>query len=87
MPFDQVLAKVIYPLVPQKRLLEVQEIADYALFLASEKARGVTGQAVVIDGGYTAQYPLQNIMIGMNIHCPYPFIALNLTYKNNCRPI
>ncbi|KAA5586759.1 SDR family oxidoreductase, partial [Pseudomonas aeruginosa] len=30
-------------------------IADYAIFLASEKAGGVTGQAVVMDGGYTAQ--------------------------------
>ncbi|KAA5655092.1 3-hydroxybutyrate dehydrogenase, partial [Pseudomonas aeruginosa] len=28
---------------------------DYAIFLASEKAGGVTGQAVVTDGGYTAQ--------------------------------
>ncbi|MFX5016260.1 3-hydroxybutyrate dehydrogenase, partial [Acinetobacter baumannii] len=27
----------------------------YAIFLASEKAGGVTGQAVVMDGGYTAQ--------------------------------
>jgi len=54
-PLEKVLEQVIYPLVPQKRLLEVQEIADYALFLASDKARGITGQAVVIDGGYTAQ--------------------------------
>jgi 3-hydroxybutyrate dehydrogenase len=36
-------------------LLSVEEIADYALFLASEKAKGVTGQAVLLDGGYTAQ--------------------------------
>jgi 3-hydroxybutyrate dehydrogenase len=50
-----VLEEVIYPLVPQKRLLDVSEIADYAIFLASDKAKGVTGQAVVMDGGYTAQ--------------------------------
>ena len=54
-PFEKVLEQVIYPLVPQKRLLSVQEIADYVLFLASDKAKGITGQAVVIDGGYTAQ--------------------------------
>lgn len=54
-PLESVLEDVIYPLVPQKRLLDVEEIADYALFLASDKAKGVTGQAVVIDGGYTAQ--------------------------------
>lgn len=52
---DKALEEVIYPLVPQKRLLSVQEVADYAMFLASDKAKGVTGQAVVIDGGYTSQ--------------------------------
>jgi 3-hydroxybutyrate dehydrogenase len=54
-PLESVMEEVIYPLVPQRRLLSVQEIADYAVFLASDKAKGVTGQAVVIDGGYTAQ--------------------------------
>ncbi|QSS99393.1 3-hydroxybutyrate dehydrogenase [Pontibacillus sp. ALD_SL1] len=52
---EKVLEEVIYPLVPQKRLLQVEEIADYAMFLSSEKAKSVTGQAIVIDGGYTAQ--------------------------------
>lgn len=54
-PVEKVKEEVLYPLVPQKRLLDVQEIADYALYLSSEKARGITGQAVVLDGGYTAQ--------------------------------
>ncbi|MEQ6388664.1 3-hydroxybutyrate dehydrogenase [Bacillaceae bacterium S4-13-58] len=54
-PLEKVKEEVLYPLVPQKRLLDVQEIADYALFLASDKAKGITGQAVVLDGGYTAQ--------------------------------
>lgn len=54
-PVEKVLEEVLYPLVPQKRLLAVQEIADYVMFLASDKAKGVTGQAVVLDGGYTAQ--------------------------------
>ncbi|SPL70553.1 3-hydroxybutyrate dehydrogenase [Acinetobacter stercoris] len=49
------LEDVILAMVPQKRLLSVEEIADYAIFLASEKAGGITGQAVVMDGGYTAQ--------------------------------
>ncbi|MGG3736499.1 3-hydroxybutyrate dehydrogenase [Aeribacillus pallidus] len=52
---EKVLEEVIYPLVPQKRLLSVDEIAFYALFLASEEAKGITGQTVVIDGGYTVQ--------------------------------
>jgi len=54
-PLERVLEDVIYPLVPMRRLLEVREIADYALFLVSERAGGVTGSAAVIDGGYTAQ--------------------------------
>ncbi|QSO47877.1 3-hydroxybutyrate dehydrogenase [Alicyclobacillus mengziensis] len=54
-PVEKVLEEVIYPLVPQRRLLDPKEVADYAVFLASEKGRSITGQAVVIDGGYVAQ--------------------------------
>lgn len=52
---EKVLEDVIYPLVPQKRLLSVNEISEYTMFLCGEGARGVTGQAVVLDGGYTVQ--------------------------------
>lgn len=51
----EVLEEVIWPLVPQKRLLNVEEISDYCLYLSSASAKGITGQAVVIDGGYTCQ--------------------------------
>lgn len=54
-PEEQVLQEVILPLVPQGRLIDAEEIADYALYLSSDKARSITGQAVVIDGGYVAQ--------------------------------
>jgi 3-hydroxybutyrate dehydrogenase len=54
-PLERVLEDVLYPLVPLRRLLTTREIADYALFLASDKGAGITGTAVVIDGGYTAQ--------------------------------
>ncbi len=54
-PVEKVLEEVIFPLVPQHRLLEPEEIADYAVFLASDKGKSITGQAVVIDGGYVAQ--------------------------------
>lgn len=50
-PLENVLEEVLYPLVPQKRLLDVQEIADYAMFLASDNAKGITGQACLLDGG------------------------------------
>jgi len=52
---EKALEQVIYPLVPQKRLLQVQEIADYSIFLVSDKAKSITGQPAVIDGGYTVQ--------------------------------
>ncbi len=52
---ERVIDDVLLTLVPQKRLLQVSEIADYAAFLASDKAKGVTGQAVILDGGYTVQ--------------------------------
>ncbi|MCA1066446.1 3-hydroxybutyrate dehydrogenase [Rossellomorea aquimaris] len=54
-PLENVLEEVIYPLVPQRRLLDVKEIADYTMFLCSDAAKGITGQAVVLDGGYTVQ--------------------------------
>ncbi len=54
-PLERVLEDVIYPLVPMRRLLTTREIADYALFLVSDKGAGITGAAAVIDGGYTAQ--------------------------------
>jgi 3-hydroxybutyrate dehydrogenase len=54
-PVERVLEDVLFPLVPLRRLLTVDEIAGYAAFLAGPAAGGVTGQAVVIDGGYTAQ--------------------------------
>jgi 3-hydroxybutyrate dehydrogenase len=54
-PLERVLEDVIYPLVPLRRLLTTREVADYALFLVSDKGAGITGAAAVIDGGYTAQ--------------------------------
>jgi 3-hydroxybutyrate dehydrogenase len=55
LPVEKVLDEVIYPLVPQRRLLTAQEVAAFVLYLAGEDARGITGQALVMDGGYTAQ--------------------------------
>jgi NAD(P)-dependent dehydrogenase (short-subunit alcohol dehydrogenase family) len=36
---------------PQKRLMTVDEIAGLTVFLCSEEARGINGQAIVLDGG------------------------------------
>lgn len=42
-------------LQPLGRLGQPQEVADLALFLASDKASFITGSLQVIDGGYTTQ--------------------------------
>ena len=36
---------------PQKRLMTVQEVAGLVRYLCSEEARGITGQALSVDGG------------------------------------
>ncbi|QDP02360.1 SDR family NAD(P)-dependent oxidoreductase [Thalassotalea sp. PS06] len=42
-------------LQPLGRLGQPDEVADFALFLASDKASFITGSLQVIDGGYTTQ--------------------------------
>lgn len=36
---------------PQRRLIRPEEVAAVALFLASDQAAGITGQAINVDGG------------------------------------
>lgn len=52
---EQVLDEVLFPLIPQKTLIDIEDIAKLAIFLASEQAKNITGQNMVIDGGYTVQ--------------------------------
>ena len=49
-PLDDSL-KILASTSPQKRLIEPEEVAHLALMLASESARGITGQAINVDGG------------------------------------
>jgi hypothetical protein len=42
-------------LQPLQRLGQPEEVAELVLFLASDKAKFITGSLQVIDGGYTAQ--------------------------------
>lgn len=41
--------------VPAKRAATVEEIAQTVVFVAGDQARYLTGQSIVVDGGYTAQ--------------------------------
>jgi NAD(P)-dependent dehydrogenase (short-subunit alcohol dehydrogenase family) len=50
-PREIVMDKYVLPMSWQHRLLDPQEIADMVLYLASDRARGITGQAINVDGG------------------------------------
>jgi NAD(P)-dependent dehydrogenase (short-subunit alcohol dehydrogenase family) len=50
-PPEVVLEERIKPIALQNRLIEPDEIAEMAVFLASDSARGITGQAINVCGG------------------------------------
>lgn len=39
--------------IPTKKLIEPEEIAELALYLSSDISKNITGQNILIDGGYT----------------------------------
>ncbi|HWH72949.1 MAG TPA: glucose 1-dehydrogenase [Methylibium sp.] len=41
--------------LPARRAATTEEIAETIVFVASDKARYLTGQSITVDGGYTAQ--------------------------------
>ena len=49
---DEIRAKLVRR-TPLRRLVTVDDVAELVLFLASERAALVTGQTVVVDGGFT----------------------------------
>ena len=48
---DEEFEKVVLPLIPMGKLIEPRDIAETILFLASEKARMLTGQVIKVSGG------------------------------------
>ena len=48
---DEDFEKVVVPLIPMGSLIQPQDIAETVLFLASEKARMITGQVIKVSGG------------------------------------
>ncbi len=53
-PRDQVVSDVLLKEQPNKRFVEVAELAALALFLCSDNGASVTGAALPMDGGWTA---------------------------------
>ncbi len=48
---EEVWEQIYKPIILQERMLEPEEIAAMAVYLASDDARGITGQAVNVCGG------------------------------------
>ena len=49
---DEDFEKEVVPIIPMGRLIQAEDIADTILFLASEKARMLTGQVIKVSGGH-----------------------------------
>ncbi len=54
-PESEVIAQVMLAPMPKGVFVGVDELAGIAEFLASPAARNITGQTIVVDGGWTAQ--------------------------------
>ncbi len=54
-PESEVVEKVMLAPMPKGVFIGVDELAGIAAFLASPAARNITGQTIVVDGGWTAQ--------------------------------
>src|SRR5690606_7765789 len=55
MPRDKVIREVILAAQPNKRFIEIEEVAALALYLCGDMAKSITGTAIAIDGGWTAR--------------------------------
>ncbi|MEQ1688955.1 MAG: SDR family oxidoreductase, partial [Sphingopyxis sp.] len=70
--FDYAKAKDVMHKVgqlnPLRRAGQPEELANVALFLASDLASYVNGQAIAVDGGLTSSHPVTRQLLGQSAH-------------------
>lgn len=54
LPRERVINEVLLKQQPNKQFAQVDELGALAVFLASDKAKSITGTALPVDGGWTA---------------------------------
>ena len=54
-PEQEVIDQIMLEPMPKKKFITVEEVAGTIEFLISDAARNITGQTIVIDGGWTAR--------------------------------
>jgi 3-hydroxybutyrate dehydrogenase len=54
-PPQQVIDQIMLKPMPKTRFISVEEVTATIEFLSAETARNITGQCIVIDGGWTIQ--------------------------------
>ena len=52
-PTEQVIKEIMIAPMPQKELIEPEEVGEVVLFFCSDAARHINGHNLVIDGGWT----------------------------------
>lgn len=56
---EEVLWRKVKEMAPLKKIVESEEVADLVLFLASDKAKSITGGSFVIDNGVMLKNPFE----------------------------